>query len=171
MTRWPSSFGRTVILGALLAVAPAMGELTVIHEAPGTRPLSDFLGTSSKTPTRRPLPQPPNAWDLRTLLPIHSPGLTPGPVAPREHKLSFTQPVFLIGADELSKVWLARHRARLEALGAIGLLVEAKAHADLEAIAELAGVLPIVPAPAADIAAVMGLRHYPVCITPTRLWQ
>jgi len=104
-------------------------------------------------------------------LPIRSPGLTPGPVAVREHKLSLAQPVFLIGADELSKVWLAKNRARLEALGAIGLLVQAKAEADLEAIAELAGVLPIVPAPAADLAAVMGLRHYPVCIAATRLWQ
>lgn len=171
MTHRPSSFGRAVILAALLAVVPAMGELTVIHEAPGTRPLSDFLGTSSQTPTRRSLPQPPQAWDLRTLMPIHSPGLAPGPVAPREHKLSLAQPVFLIGADALSKAWLARHRARLEALGAVGLLVEAESQADLEAIAELAGVLPIVPAPAADIAAVMGLRHYPVCITATRLWQ
>ena len=171
MTRRPSMFGCTVILAALLAVAPAVGELTVIHEAPGTRPLSDFLGTSSQTPTRSPLPQLPKAWDPRNLLPIHSPGLTPGPVAPREHNLSLAQPVFLIGADELSKAWLARHRARLEALGAIGLLVEAKAEADLEAIAELAGVLPIVPAPAADLAAVMGLRRYPVCITATRLWQ
>jgi integrating conjugative element protein (TIGR03765 family) len=171
MTHRLSPFGRAVILAALLAVVPAMGELTVIHEAPGTRPLSDFLGKSGQTPTPRPLPQPPAAWDLRSLLPIHSPGLTPGPVAAREHALSLAQPVFLIGADALSKAWLARHRARLEALGAIGLLVEAETQADLEAIAELAGVLPIVPAPATDIAAILGLRHYPVCITPSRLWQ
>lgn len=171
MTRWRWSFGRAVILAALLAVAPAIGELTVIHEAPGTRPLSDFLGTSSRTSTQMPRPQPPAAWDLRTLLPIHSPGLTPGPVAGRQHALSLAQPVFLIGADALSKAWLARHRARLEALGAIGLLVEAETQSDLEAIAELAGVLRIVPAPATDIAAILGLRHYPVCITATRLWQ
>jgi len=160
-----------MFLAALLAVAPAMGELIVIHEAPGTRPLSDFLGTSRQTSTTRPPPEPPRAWDLRTLLPIRSPGLTPGPVAARQHQLSLAQPVFLIGADALSKAWLAENRARLEALGAVGLLVEAKRQADLEAIAGLAGTLPIVPAPAADLAAVMGLRHYPVCITATRLWQ
>jgi integrating conjugative element protein (TIGR03765 family) len=171
MTRRVSPFGRAVILAALLAAVPAMGELTVIHEAPGTRPLSDFLGTSGQTPTPRPLPQAPAAWDLRSLLPIHSPGLTPGPVAAREHALSLAQPVFLIGADELSKAWLARHRARLETLGAIGLLVEVETQADLEVIAALAGVLPIVPVPATDIAAMLGLEHYPVCITATRLWQ
>jgi len=171
MTRRSSSFGRPVFLAALLAVAPAMAELTVIHEAPGTRPLSDFLGTSRQTSTSRPPPKPPAAWDLSTLLPIRSPGLTPGPVSAREHKLSLAQPVFLIGADGLSKAWLAENRARLEALGAIGLLVEAESQADLEAIAELAGTLPIVPAPAGDMVGVLGLRHYPVCITATRLWQ
>ncbi len=171
MTRWPLHFGRAVILAALLAVVPAMGELTVIHEAPGAQPLSDFLGTPRQTSIRKPLPQGPKAWDLRTLLPIHSPGLTPGPVAPRGHALSLTQPVFLIGAGERSKSWLTRHRARLESLGAIGLLVEAETPTDLEAIAELAGTLPIVPAPATDLAAILKIRHYPVCITPTRLWQ
>lgn len=171
MTHWDATFVLTSILVVLLAAAPAMAELTVIHEAPGTRPLSDFLGPSSQIRIRRPLPQPPKAWDLGTLLPIRSPGLTPGPVAPHEHQLPLAQPVFLIGADPLSKDWLAHNRARLEALDAIGLLVEAESPADLEDIAELAGVLPIVPAPATELAAVLKLRHYPVCITGTGLWQ
>lgn len=171
MTRRPSTFVLTAILVVLVTAAPAMAELTVIHEAPGTRPLSDFLGPSSQAQIQRPLPKPPKAWDLGTLLPIRSPGLTPGPVALRKHQLPLAQPVFLMGADPLSKDWLVQNRARLETIGAIGLLVEAESPADLEDIAELAGVLPIVPAPATDLAAVLKLRHYPVCITGTRLWQ
>ena len=46
------------------------------------------------------------------------------------------------------------------------MLVEAETLADLEAIAALAGGLPILPASASDIAAALGLTHYPVLITP-----
>ena len=163
-----------VILSVLaITTSPTAGELTVIYEQPGTRPITDFLEPRRAVgPERRTAPaKPSGVWDVRALLPIRSPGLTPGPVARRVLEIPVTQPLFLIGADDLSKAWLTRHRPRLEALGAVGMLVEAEDVADLEAIAELAGDLPIVPASGADIAQALGLAHYPVCIDGKRLWQ
>ena len=156
-----------------MAASPAAGELTVIYEHPDSRPITDFVEPRRST---RPEPvtapaKPLGVWDMRALLPIRSPGLTPGPVSTRTHKLPVTQPLFLIGADDLSKAWLTRHRPRLEALGAVGMLVAAEDVADLEALAELAGDLPIMPASGADIAQALALAHYPVCIDGKRLWQ
>ena len=162
-----------ILIGCWFVASPAAGELTVIYEDPASRPITDFL---EPRPPGRPAPATPPAvpsgvWDVQALLPIRSPGLTPGPVTSRSHTLPVTQPLFLIGADDLSKAWLARHRRQLEALGAVGLLVEADEVADLDAIATLAGELPIVPASGADIAQSLGLTHYPVCITGKGIWQ
>ena len=113
-----------LVLSALITAAPpAVGELTVIYEHPGSRPMTDFLNVAGRNTKRQLIPEPParlsGVMDVRDLLPIHSPGLTPGPVAARAHELPVTQPLFLIGADPLSKAWLARHRLKLESLGAV----------------------------------------------------
>jgi integrating conjugative element protein (TIGR03765 family) len=165
-----------LVVGTLVTTASlAAGELTVIHEHPGSRPITDFLHVPRKTAKQQPVPAPPaqpaGVMDLRTLLPIQSPELTPGPVAARAHALPVAQPLFLIGTDRRSIAWLTRHRPRLEALGAVGMLVDAADMADLELIAALAGDLPIVPAAATDIAKVLDLKHYPVCITGKHIWQ
>lgn len=170
----PRTSSLIVILSVLLtAASAAVGELTVIYAHPDSRPMTDFL---APRPSPRHAPAaaptiPSGVLDPRRLLPIRSPGLSPGPVTSRTLTLPIVQPLFLIGADDLSKAWLAGHRSRLEALGAVGMLVEAEVVADLEAIAELAGNLPIIPASGADIARALGLTHYPVCIGANRIWQ
>ena len=159
----------------VMAASPAMGELTVIYQHPGSRPITDFLNVPLRNKQRQLVSDPPvgssGVWDVQALLPIRSPGLSPGPVAARTHELPVAQPLFLIGADPLSKTWLVRHRPQLESLGAVGMLIEAEDMADLESIAELAGTLPIVPASGTDIAQALGLTHYPVCITGKDVWQ
>ena len=67
--------------------------------------------------------------------------------------------------------WLAAHRDRLAAMGAVGMLVEARTMEDLRAIAALADGLPILPASGTDIAKALGLTHYPVLITRDHLAQ
>ena len=47
----------------------------------------------------------------------------------------------------------------------MGMLVQADTLEDLRAIAKLADGLPILPAPASDIAKALGITHYPVVIT------
>ena len=51
------------------------------------------------------------------------------------------------------------------------MLVEAKTLADLRAMAALSEGLPIMPASGADIAAALGIAHYPVLITSQGIEQ
>ena len=169
------------ILIMMLAVPPlALGALTVIYDSGNTRPLAPYLevfdevlapgGTPSASPV---VPRSPElgAADLERLLPIQSPGLTPGTVERRIVKRPFTRPFFLIGSDPLSREWLATHRDRLAEIGAVGMLVEARTADALRAIAAIANGLPILPASASDIAKALDLSHYPVLITRDGLEQ
>ena len=164
-----------LLAGASLLPIVALAQLANIYDSGNTRPLAPFLAAFGETmpapSVHRPLDQPDNlgAADLSRLLPIHSPGLTPGPVTRRPLRLpnngTLPRPFFLIGADERSRAWLATHRERLAAIGAVGMLVQAESVGDIEAIARIADGLSILPASAADIARVLGIEHVPVLIS------
>ncbi len=153
----------------------ASAELTVIFDNGQTRPLSDFVGPldsgrSDKAPSTIDKQQL-GAADVQSLLPIRSPGLTPGKISARAHHVPFARAFFLIGSDAFSKRWLKIHRTALKQMGAVGLLVEATSLEDLRAIAELADGLPITPASGSDIAKAIGISHYPAGISGGRIWQ
>jgi len=157
-------------LGVLLLPALVAAELTVIHDSGDTRPVAPLLETlGAKVPSggKRADAYYPNlgAANIERLLPIRSPGLTAGKVVPRPVEQRFARPFFLIGADPVSREWLAKNRAKLVRIGAVGMLVQAETADDLRIIAELANGLPILPAPATDIAAPLGLSYYPVLIS------
>ncbi|MCP4390972.1 MAG: integrating conjugative element protein [bacterium] len=165
-TKWLSVVG--IIIGCLPALAGAA--LTVIYDSGETQPIAPFLDafeSSETTAPERPAIKPPQlgAADLATLLPIRSPGLTPGPVQPKTHDRPFARPFFLIGSDALSRQWLLEHRERLKEIGAVGMLIQADTQDDLQIIAELAAGLSIMPASASDIAKALDISHYPVLIT------
>jgi integrating conjugative element protein (TIGR03765 family) len=164
-----------VLMGFVLLPMLACAEITVIYDSGHTQPLAPYLEILDTTaPTTSPaLKRSPTlgAADINTLLPIHSPGLTPGPVAARSHHRPFARPFFLIGSDQTSKQWLIKHRDRLKEIGATGMLVQAETLADLQTTAELSGGLPIMPASASDIAAALGITHYPVLITSQGIEQ
>jgi integrating conjugative element protein (TIGR03765 family) len=83
----------------------------------------------------------------------------------------FARPFFLIGSDPRSRQWLIKHRERLKAIGAVGMLVQAETVADLQATDNLSGGLPITPASGADIAKALGVSHYPVLVTSQGIEQ
>jgi integrating conjugative element protein (TIGR03765 family) len=148
----------------------AQAELTVIYDSGNTQPIAPLLEvfeSADEVPQQSPVPEKPQlgAADPEAWLPIQSPGLTPGSVQARAHDRPFIRPFFLIGSDARSRQWLQAHRDRLKALGAAGMLVQADTVDDLYAIAELAGGLSILPAPASDIARALGITHYPVLIS------
>jgi len=154
--------------------------LTVIYDSGQTQPLAPFLEVFDDEDSQEkglqisPSPsqtQALGAADLERLLPIHSPGLTPGRVEPRTMRQPFAGPFFLIGSDAFSREWLATYRDRLLEIGAVGMLVEAETLDDLQAIAEIAKGLPILPASANDIAEALDLSHYPVLITKDGIEQ
>ena len=153
----------------------ASAELTVIFDNGGARPLSDFLGPLESVKSDKVPPtsdkQQVGAADVQSLLPIRSPGLTPGILNPRAHNVPFARPFFLIGSDAWSKSWLVQHRTALKELGAVGMLVEASSIEDLRSIATIADGLPITPASGSDIAKALGISHYPAGISSGRIWQ
>lgn len=166
------------VIGIVIGLIPTLAgaALTVIYDSGDTQPISPFLDvfeSSETTAPQRPALQPPQlgAADPASLLPIRSPGLTPGPVQPRNHDRPFTRPFFLIGSDSLSRHWLLEHRYRLKEIGAVGMLIQADTLDDLQAIAELAAGLSVMPASASDIAKALGVSHYPVLTTPHGIEQ
>ena len=72
--------------------------------------------------------------------------------------------MFLVGADELSRRWLARHRERLAELKAVGLLVQAADDAKVQAVWAAAPELTIMPVSADELARRLQLTRYPVLI-------
>lgn len=168
-------------VGVALIPVPAWSEVTVIYDSGSTRPLAPYLEIIDRTePATNPLTGARNrglnssglgAADVQALLPIRSPGLSPGPVQARAHNKPFSRPFFLIGSDDRSRQWLVQYRERLKQIGAVGMLVQAETLEDLQVTASLAGGLPILPASAADIAAALDISHYPVLITPQGVEQ
>lgn len=160
------------VIGVFLSLIPALAgaALTVIYDNGDTQPITPFLEAFKST--EHPLPKRQinhapelGAADLESLLPIRSPGLTPGIVQHENHDRPFSQPFFLIGSESLSQQWLLDNRDRLKEVGAVGMLVQAETVDDLHKIAELAEGLSIMPASATDIAEALKISHYPVLIT------
>ena len=147
----------------------------VIFDNGRTRPIAPYLEPVEDAPLEEEPALTPGpllgAADMRNLLPVRSPGLSPGPVEARTQPRPLSRPVFLVGSDPLSRRWLARHRERLQALHAVGLLVQADTVDDLEAVAELGRGLSIMPASGTDLARALGLVHYPVLVTSRGIEQ
>jgi len=169
--RWGRCIGLAVVLVPLVAQA----ELTVIYDSGNTQPLAPFLEVIEDIEAPQQQPAPTNnqlgAADLKTLLPIKSPGLSPGPIQPQAVKHPFIRPFFLIGSDPLSRQWLSQHRDRLLEIGAVGMLVQVETAADLETIAKIGQGLQIMPASGSDIAYALGIKHYPVLVSKEGIEQ
>ena len=160
----------------LIVMARAFANaLTVIYDSGDTQSLAPFLEILGDPPAaeiRDALAVPAlGAADIKQLLPIRSPRLTPGSVAPRVIKRPFTAPLFMIGADPRSEQWLIQHRARLVQLGAVGMLVEVPDEAALNRLIALAKGLTLLPASGSDLAESLDLDHYPVLITKDGIEQ
>ncbi len=163
----------------VLAPLPAWSEVAVIYDSGDTRPLAPYLEiidrtettTSPSSVTGARVQSKLGAADVQVLLPIRSPGLSPGPVQARSHNKPFSRPFFLIGSDDRSRRWLVEYRERLKEIGAVGMLVQAETLEDLHTTANLSGGLPIMPASAAAIAAALNISHYPVLVTSQGIEQ
>jgi integrating conjugative element protein (TIGR03765 family) len=175
--RWLRHLGpRCVALAFALAPIHARADLTIIYDSGDTQPLAPYLQVFEpvdRVPPQSPVATPPplGAADPEAWLPIQSIGLTPGVVRSRAIHRPFSRPVFLIGADALSRQWLLEHRDRLKSMGAVGMLVQGDNLQDLRRVAQLADGLAILPASATDIAKALGIKHYPVLISSERIEQ
>lgn len=153
-----------------LPLAAQATSLTVVEDRGGVSALPYYqsLNPEPVQPQREsPLPQPSQALGF----PVHSQRLTPGQVQGRAINAPGLLPFFLIGDDELSRRWLASRRETLQRLGAVGLVVNVASAERLAAIRSWAPGLAISPVAGDDLAARLGLTHYPVLLTATALEQ
>ena len=123
-------------------------------------------------PAPMPAPRVGNAADAEAaMLPVRSTQLSPGEVQHRVIRAPGLMPLFLVGDDERSRAWLHQRQAALRELGAVGLVVNVESAAALEELRRLAAGVILSPASGDDLAQRLGLRHYPVLITPTGVEQ
>ncbi|MDZ7770154.1 MAG: integrating conjugative element protein [Woeseiaceae bacterium] len=162
-------------MAILPIVSATAAELIVIYDSGHAKPLAPLLGpvqsARKDNPPRTADGTALGAADIEAVLPISSPGLTPGVVTGRTHTQPFTRPFFLVGSDARSRRWLHEHQALLADLGAVGMLVEAQSVEDIQAMRALARGLPLLPAAGTDIARALGVDHYPVAVADGRIWQ
>lgn len=147
-----------VMVNSVFAKEP----LTVIFDSGDTLPLAPYLPKRVVQHKANPQQQLPPPFQL----PVTTPSMQPGTVTLTAKDLRYLQqPLFLVGSDQLSKDWLTKKRDSLIAMGAIGLLIEAKDREDIETMQALAEGLRLVPASAEDFAVRLGLIHYPVLLS------
>lgn len=171
-------FNSLWILIALLPLG-AGAQLVTLYDNGQTHSLAPFLGVLASPETEedvtkditQSVPELPDlgAADPARLLPLRSPGLSPGPVhhrpLPALYQATLLRPVFLVGSDARSRAWLQQHRSLLLSLNAVGLLVQAETLEDLQIMATIAEGLPLLPAAATDLADALELTHIPVLIS------
>jgi integrating conjugative element protein (TIGR03765 family) len=106
------------------------------------------------------------------MLPVVSHKLSPGRVVARVNNAGgLSQPIFLIGSDDLSVVWLKQRGDVLRELGAVGLVVNVSDANSLASLRKVAAGLTLIPASGDDIAGLLKISHYPVLITQTGIEQ
>ena len=137
--------------------------LTVIYDSGDTLPLEPYL--PKRVPHEEATLQEKKD-QLPFNLPITTPSMQPGKATVTPKALRYLQrPLFLVGADQVSRDWLAEKRELLARIGAVGLLVEAKDRQEVEAVLKIAEGLRLVPASAESFATQLGLTHYPILLS------
>lgn len=156
-----------------LSLGEAKEDITVIYDTGTASPLSDFV-KAPKLAVPEGLPEinlQASDGFAAQLFPIHTPELSPGEVNAQTTQLLLPQPFFIIGCDGRSKQWLNQFKDRLSQIGAVGLVVEADNLAEFQALSEVAQGLRLSPVPASQLAKQLGISHYPVLVTASRIEQ
>lgn len=151
-----------VLMSAVLKAEPL-----IIYDSGNTKPLP----TSLKT-IRYQFSTPKNYQAEFTGLPVVTKSMAPGRVQTRTVNRPFlNQPIFIVGADELSLTWLREHRQQLKKYNATGIAVNVKTQKQLEQLVQASGGLAINPVAGDKISRQLSLKHYPALISATRIEQ
>lgn len=166
----------TVTLPALsaeheLIVVDDLGGVTAVpyYRALNLQPRNTPQSLVDPAPVRTPSES--TRYSEAGMLPVRSARLTPGPVEHRAINVPGLTPLFLIGDDDRSRAWLRERSPELRVLRAVGFVVNVSSANALASLRELAPGLTLAPASGDDLGARLGLRHYPVLITATRIEQ
>jgi integrating conjugative element protein (TIGR03765 family) len=148
--------------------------LIVVEDKGGTSALPYYraLNPQDTQPGQPATPQPvprigSPAKAEAAMLPVRSARLTPGDEPRRVIRAPGLTPLFLVGDDDRSRAWLKQRRADLQALRAVGLVVNVATPEALAALRRLAPNLMLSPASGDELAQRLSIQHYPVLITAT----
>ncbi|MDX3928936.1 MAG: integrating conjugative element protein [Shinella sp.] len=179
-----SMFGAPILASIavlLLAGVPALAQpqpLIVVEDHGGVSALPFYQALDLPPKPGQPAgpivvaPARPSAtFSEADMLPVRSERLTPGDEPRRVILAPGLTPIFLIGDDERSRNWLRERDEILRDLNAVGLVVNVETAEALTDLRKLAGGLTLSPSSGDDLAARLGLRHYPVLITATGIEQ
>jgi len=152
----------------LFCISPILiAEPVVIYDSGNTQSLQSLPKT-----IRYQYAPPKNTQPEFTGLPVSTPLMTPGRVQSRPiNRPYLNQPVFIVGADDLSLTWLKEHREQLKQHNATGIAVNINTQQQLEQLVQAAGGLAVNPVAGAKIARQLSLFHYPVLVSSTRIEQ
>lgn len=164
------------VMGMGISFAVHAASLTVVEDAGGV-PAAQYFDAlkadADDPPQKRPAAKPLNRSATEAdMLPVKSSKLSPGMVQSYEAKHEgMMQPIFVVGADRMSVLWLKQREKALQQMNAIGFAVQVPDMNALTALREVAPGLQIVPVSGDELAERFGLAHYPVLITPTSIEQ
>ena len=97
--------------------------------------------------------------------------VTFGKVDPKKVDPSIVQDtVFIIGADRLSKKWLAQYQKQLQHMKAIGFITNVDNFKTIIQLQEQSQ-LPLLPVNVDPLLQLFGIRHYPLVINRGEIWQ
>ncbi len=167
--RWPTAL---VICVALEVSRVASAEpLIVVEDRGGDSALPYYTALKSHTTASSPDTQFPahNRFSEADMLPVRSLRLSPGVELPRSITAPGLPPLFLIGDDDRSRLWLRNKLQYLQKINALGFVVNVENTEALAALRALAPGLTLAPVSADDLAQRLHVRHYPVLITATAI--
>lgn len=82
----------------------------------------------------------------------------------------FSNAIFIIGDDPVSKQWLNEHAKELRQLHALGFITNIKSARTLDELQTGSG-LPLLPANVDDLMDVLDASHYPLISNKGNVWQ
>ncbi|MBV2205733.1 MAG: integrating conjugative element protein [Pseudomonas sp.] len=174
---WPYGLLILFVCAATHTVQAQTPTLIVVEDHGGVSALPYY--ETLKLPPRAGLqsprievPRPPaKPFSESDMLPVRSMRLSPGDVSRRTIEAPGLTPLFLVGDDDRSRTWLLQRASRLQALGAMGLVVNVESAQALAELRALAPGLSLSPVSGDDLAERLALHHYPVLITATGIEQ
>jgi integrating conjugative element protein (TIGR03765 family) len=156
-----------IVLAASLTVVEDQGGVSALpyYERLQPNPQTSNIREAKPIPLQGPVTE-------AHMLPVVSHKLSPGRVVARTNNAGgLSQPIFLIGSDELSVAWLRQRGDVLRELGAVGLVVNVTDANSFAALRKVAAGLTLIPSSGDDIAGLLKISHYPVLITQTGIEQ
>ena len=82
----------------------------------------------------------------------------------------FSNAIFIIGDDPVSKKWLIEHTDELRQLHALGFITNIERTETLNELQTISG-LPLLPANVDDLMEILGTNHYPLMLNEGVVWQ